>query len=145
MDYLRRHWLSFSLLALAAATLLWATLAPLHTASRDKLFEIPKGTWARRMAGDKVEILPSTIRLTQGLRDVLLLRNSDTVPQIFGPVLIMPGQDFRLPFETVSENQFACTAHASGQMTVIVEPSPNPGLGRLRWRLAELAHAIRTY
>lgn len=145
MDYVRRHWLPFFLLALGLVLLLWGALAPLQTANRDKLFEIPKGTWARRMAGDKVEILPSTIRLTLGLRDVLLLRNSDTVPQIFGPVLIMPGQDFRLPFQTVSENQFACSAHASGQMTVIVEPLPNPGLGRLRWRLAELAHAIRTY
>ena len=145
MDTVRRHWLLSSLFALAVATLLWAAIAPLHTSSRDQLFEIPKGTWARRMAGDKVEILPSTVRLTLGLRDVLLLRNSDTVPQIFGPMLIMPGQDFRLPFETVSENQFACSAHASGQMTVIVEPLPNPGLGRLRWRLGELAHAIRTY
>jgi len=145
MDRARRHWLPLLVLALGLGMLLWGALAPLHTASRDKLFEIPKGTWARRMAGDKVEILPSTIRLTQGLRDVLLLRNSDTVPQIFGPVLIMPGQEFRLPFETVSENQFSCSAHASGQMTVIVEPLPNPGLGRLRWRLAELAHAIRTY
>jgi hypothetical protein len=63
----------------------------------------------------------------------------------FRPVLIMPGQDFRLPFETVSENQFACSAHLSGQMTVIVEPLPNPGLARLQWRLGELAHAIRTY
>ena len=145
MDYLRRNWPSSLLLAIALAALVWASLAPLKTSSRDKLFEIPKGTHARRMAGDKVEILPSKVVLTLGLRDVLLLRNSDTVPQIFGPILIMPGQDFRLPFETVSENQFACTAHASGQMTVIVEPLPNPGLGRLRWRLGELAHAIRTY
>jgi hypothetical protein len=145
MNYLRRHWLSSLLLALALCMLVWATVAPIHTSSRDQLFEIPKGTWKRRMSGDKVEILPSTVRLTLGLRDVLLLRNSDTVPQQFGPVLIMPGQDFRLPFETVSENQFACSAHASGQMTVIVEPLPNPGLGRLRWRLAEWAHAIRHY
>ena len=145
MDRLRRHWLLSLILALGAGMMLWGALAPIHTSSRDKLFEIPKGTWARRMAGDKVEILPSTVRLTLGLRDVLLLRNNDTVPQIFGPVLIMPGQDFRLPFETVSVNQFDCSAHASGQMTVIVEPLPNPGTGRLRWRLAELAHAIRTY
>ena len=145
MDRLRRHWLLSLLFVAGVATLGWAALAPLHTSSRDQLFDIPKGTWARRMAGDKVEILPSTVHLTLGLRDVLLLRNSDTVPQIFGPVLIMPGQDFRLPFETVSENQFSCTAHASGQMTVIVDPLPNPGLARLRWRLAELAHAIRTY
>jgi hypothetical protein len=145
MTFVRRHWLLSSLLVLGMLLVLWGSLAPIHTRSRDKLFEIPKGTWARRMAGDKVEILPSTVRLTLGLRDVLLLRNSDTVPQIFGPVLIMPGQDFRLPFETVSVNQFDCSAHASGQMTVIVEPLPNPGLDRLRWRLAELAHAIRTY
>lgn len=145
MDIARRNWQLSLLLALAAGLLLWASLAPIRTASRDKLFEIPKGTWERRMAGDKVEILPSKVRLTLGVRDVLLLRNSDTVPQIFGPVLIMPGQDFRLPFETVSENQFDCSAHLSGQMTVVVEPFPNPGTDRLRWRLAELAHAIRTY
>jgi hypothetical protein len=145
MDIARRNWLLSLLLALLAGAVLWASLAPIRTASRDKLFDIPKGTWERRMAGDKVEILPSRVRLTLGVRDVLLLRNSDTVPQIFGPILIMPGQDFRLPFETVSENQFDCSAHLSGQMTVVVEPFPNPGTDRLRWRLAELAHAIRTY
>lgn len=145
MAYLRRNWPLSILLAVISGALLWACVAPLHTSSRDKLFEIPKGTYERRMKGDKVEILPSTVRLTLGLRDVLLLRNLDTVPQIFGPVLIMPGQDFRLPFETVSENQFSCSAHVSGQMTVIVEPMPNPGLMRLRWRWFEFTHAVRTY
>lgn len=145
MEYLRRHWGSSLLLAIALGSLLWASLAPIRVGSRDFLFEIPKGTWERRMAGDKVEILPSKVVLTLGVRDVLLLRNSDTVPQIFGPVLIMPGQDFRLPFSEVSENNFDCTAHASGQMTVIVQPLPNPGLARLNWRLAALGHAIRTY
>lgn len=119
----------------ATAALAWAMFAPLAGGNRDALFEIPPGTWARRMAGEKRDILPSTIRLTQGVRDVLLLRNRDTVPQIFGPVLIMPGQDFRLPFETVSENDFNCTAHSSGTMKVIVEPAPPAGLARLRWRL----------
>ena len=142
---LRRHWLLSSILAMLLGALLWAAFAPIRVSSRDQLFEIPKGTHERRMKGDQVEILPSTVHLTLGLRDVLLLRNRDTVPQIFGPVLIMPGQDFRLPFETVSENQFACSAHASGQMSVIVEPMPIPGIGRLRWRLAELASSIRTY
>lgn len=119
----------------ATAALAWAMFAPLGGGNRDALFEIPPGTWARRMAGEKRDILPSTIRLTLGVRDVLLLRNRDTVPQIFGPVLIMPGQDFRLPFETVSENDFNCTAHSSGTMKVIVEPAPAAGLARLRWRM----------
>jgi hypothetical protein len=79
-----------------------------------------------------------------GVQDVLLLRNSDTVPQVFGPVLIMPGQDFRLPFETVSENDFNCTAHSSGTMKVIVEPAPAPGLPRLRWRIGEALRFIQS-
>ncbi len=140
---LRRHPVAWLMAASLVLALVWAALAPLKYANHDQLFEIPKGTHARRMAGDKVEILPSVIRLTLGVQDVLLLRNSDTVPQLFGPVLIMPGQDFRLPFEQASEYQFACTAHASGQMTVSVVPLPDPGMDRLKWRLAALSHAIR--
>jgi hypothetical protein len=118
----------------------WAGLAPVTSATRDEIFEIPPGTWARRMAGDPVEILPSEIRLTLGVRDVLVLRNHDEVPQIFGPTLMMPGQSFRLPFAVASSYQFACTAHASGQMTVVVEPYPETPWARLRWRVARLWH-----
>lgn len=140
--FLRRFWLLWLTLACALGALGWAMFAPIQLDSRDKLFEIPAGTWERRMAGQKSgtqrDILPSTIRLTLGVQDVLLLRNKDKVPQVFGPVLIMPGQDFRLPFETVSENEFNCTAHASGSMKVIVDPYPEAGLSRLRWRLDHL-------
>jgi hypothetical protein len=90
------------------------------------------------MAGDKVEILPGTIRLTLGANDVLLLRNLDEVPQIFGPALIMPGQSFRLPFEVASTYSFACSAHASGQMAVVVAPTPGAGWPRLQWRWQQL-------
>jgi hypothetical protein len=116
---------------------------PIQTLSHDEIFEIPKGTWARRMSGDKVEILPDHIRLTLGLRDILVLRNHDDVPQIFGPTLMMPGQSFRLPFERASEYQFACTAHASGQMTIIVEPNPATPWARIAWRARELLHSFR--
>ncbi len=123
---------------LLAAPLAWAAFAPLQASSRDQLFEIPKGTWERRMKGDKTSILPEHITLTLGVRDVLLLRNSDTVPQIFGPVLIMPGQDFRLPFAQAGEHPFDCTAHVSGKMTVLVIDAPAAGLPRLKWRLQSL-------
>ena len=116
----------------------WAALIPVSSASRDEIFEIPKGTWARRMAGDPVEILPDEIRLTLGVKDILVLMNQDDVPQIFGPTLMMPGQSFRLPFAQASSYQFACTAHASGQMTVVVEPFPATPWARLRWRVREL-------
>lgn len=139
---LRTSWRAalISFAAIVLAGLAWAALAPLQPASRDQLFEIPHGTYARRMAGNPVEILPDTIRLTLGLKDVLLLRNLDEVPQVFGPALIMPGQSFRLPFEVASTYSFACTAHASGQMSVIVEPGPSGPWQTLRWRLRQVMH-----
>ena len=97
------------------------------------------GTYARRMAGNKVEILPDTIRLTLGVKDVLLLRNLDEVPQVFGPALIMPGQSFRLPFEVASTYSFACTAHASGADERDRRARPRGGAWQtLRWRLRQL-------
>ena len=116
----------------------WAALAPIRSEPREATFEIPKGTWARRMAGDPVEILPDRIRLTLGVRDILVLVNSDDVPQIFGPTLMMPGQSFRLPFAHPADYQFDCTAHASGQMTISVEPYPETPWARLSWRIREL-------
>jgi hypothetical protein len=118
----------------AGAGLAWAALAPPRVASRDELFEIPRGTFARRMAGNKVEILPNRIDLTLGLNDRLLLRNLDDVPQQFGPVLVMPGQSFRLPFEVASTYSFDCTAHASGQMSIVVAEAPATPWDKLRWR-----------
>jgi len=136
VNWKKRAWIAVPLLA-ALAALGWAGFAPVSVPSRDELFEIPKGTYARRMAGDKVEILPSQIRLTLGLNDVLLLRNLDEVPQIFGPTLMMPGQSFRLPFEKAASYNFDCSAHASGQMTVLVEPYPAMPWSKIRWRVRE--------
>jgi len=133
--------LAILLIAAVLSVLTWAALAPVRFASREEVFEIPKGTWARRMSGDKVEILPSQIRLTLGVHDVLLLRNLDDVPQVFGPTIMMPGQSFRLPFEVASSYTFACTAHVSGQMTIVVEPQPHSPWQRLGWRTATLWNA----
>ena len=137
-----RRWLLLSCAAAALAVVAWAALAPVRYASREEVFEIPKGTWARRMAGNKVEILPQRIRLTLGIRDVLLLRNLDDVPQQFGPTVMMPGQSFRLPFEVASVYTFACTAHRSGQMTIVVEEQPLSPWARLVWRATGLWDAI---
>lgn len=131
----RRFWL---LPVALLAPLGWAAFVPIELPTRDELFEIPHGTYARRMAGDKVKILPDRIDLTLGLNDVLLLRNLDEVPQQFGPVLIMPGQSFRLPFEVASSYSFACSAHASGQMAVVVAPTPERGWPALQWRWQRL-------
>lgn len=135
---------SWKIVAVLASPLLaglgWAALAPIEAVSREELFEIPKGTSARRLAGEKIDILPQTIRLTLGLNDVLVFRNADSAPHIFGPTLIMPGQSFRLPFSQASTYSFQCTAHANGQLNVIVEPGPAPGWERLHWRWRKLTN-----
>jgi hypothetical protein len=140
---LRRYRIQAALLAAMLAVVLFGAFAPLHYPSREQLFEIPKGTFQRRMHGEQVAILPSSVKLTLGVQDVLLLRNRDSVPQVFGPVLVMPGQDFRLPFEQAGDYQFNCTAHASGQMTVSVVAQPDPGWERLRWRFDAVVHELR--
>ena len=133
--------LAAALSLLALGPLAWAAFAPIEAVSREELFEIPRGTSARRLAGEDLEILPQTIRLTLGLNDVLVLRNSDDAPHIFGPALIMPGQSFRLPFAQASTYTFTCTAHADGTLNVIVDPAPAPGWERLRWRWRSLTNA----
>ena len=139
MSASRRYWSAAAIVVAALALAFWAAQAPIRVGSRDELFEIPKGTWARRMAGAKIEILPREVRLTLGVRDILVLVNRDDVPQVFGPVLMMPGQSFRLPFAVASRYQFACTAHLSGQMTVVVEATPASAWARASWRVRTLA------
>ncbi len=133
--YVRSLSIVISVVLLAALLL---AFFPLRIDSREEIFEIPNGTWAQRMSGNQVSILPDQIYLALGVRDLLVLRNLDDVPQMFGPTLIMPGQSFKLPFELASEYDFACTAHASGQMRVVVDPEPTPGWPRMLWRIKNL-------
>ena len=119
-----------------------AAMWPVTFDSREELFEIPKGTWARRMAGEKLEILPSTIYLLVGIHNVLMLKNSDDVPQMFGPTLLMPGQTLRVPFTRPSQNSFACTAHASGQLLIVVEAAPTWPWERLSWRVRQMMRRL---
>jgi hypothetical protein len=115
-------------------------LWPVRFDSRDELFDIPKGTFARHMAGDTHDTLPPEIDLVLGLHDVLVLKNSDDVPQFFGPTLLMPGQTFRLPFTKPSETYFSCTAHANGKLVVVVEPTPSWPWSRLAYRVRHFLH-----
>lgn len=141
LTFVRRSRLAATLLVAALALLGWAALAPVKADSPQQVFEIPAGTYERRMAGDDVDILPQTIRLTLGVKDILVFKNSDSVPHIFGPTLIMPGQSFSLPFTAASTYSFQCTAHANGQLNVIVGPAPAPGWRRLLWRWRALTSA----
>jgi hypothetical protein len=129
-----RYLILIPLASIALATVAWAALAPVQSESRERVYVIPKGTWARKQAGEKFDLIPNEIRLTIGVKDVLVMRNQDDVPQLFGPVLIMPGQSFQLPFRVASTYLFTCPLHTSGLLTIVVEAMPEPGWSRLKWR-----------
>jgi len=121
-------WFAVALLAL----LLWASLSPLRYPSREKLIEL-----------GGAQPVPSAVRLTLGVQDVLLLRNDSTFAHVFGQLRVLPGHVIRLPFEHVGEFDFACSAHPRGQVLVQVVAPPDPGLARLRWRWSGLVDGLR--
>ena len=96
-------------------------------------------------AGDITAALPLKVRLTLGVRDVLHIKNNDSVPHYLGAIAIKPGKALHLPFEYASQREFTSSAHFGGKLTVVVEPWPDPGTARLRWRTLELVQAIRHY
>lgn len=115
-------------------TLAWMALAPLPADSRELLYVIPKGMGSGE-SGAAAAGLPPFVRLTLGLRDVLVLRNEDTVEQTIGPVRLAPGQTYRLPFHQPGAVQLSCSFHGGTNFLIFVDPAPAAGWERLRWRL----------
>jgi hypothetical protein len=120
-----------ALLALVAGA--WAALAPLPALPKERVIVIPRGA-----ASLGPQPFPSDIRLTLGLQDVLVLRNEDDRAQLVGGIEVAAGQSLSIPFYRVQDFQLACSAHPSGQLRITVSARPDPGLGRLWWRLARL-------
>lgn len=141
--FLHRHWRACLAPGVLLLALLWAALAPLRGASQEALFEVPPQAHARRAHGERLLLVPSELRLTLGVRAVLLLRNRDSVPLVFGPLQVRPGQEFRLPFEQAGSFRYACPLLPGGELVVTVVPQPDPGWERLRWRLQAAVHALR--
>ena len=123
-------------LALVAAA--WAAFAPLATGSRELTFVIPPGTAAHLKAGTPLTVLPSPVRLTVGVRDVLVITNDDEVTHQVGPIILGSRQTYRIPFRRPGRFQYACSLHAAGTLTLLVDAQPGPGLERLRWRLDQI-------
>lgn len=145
LEHARRHALLSLLLLIGMVVLLWAALAPIGARERTLLLEIPEGAAARRQAGNVAGALPHTVRLTLGVRDVLHVKNRDSAPHYLGAILVKPGKELRLPFEQSASEVFTSSAHAGGKLTVLVEPWPDPGTARLRWRWREGVRDIRRY
>lgn len=143
---LRRYWLPCAFIGAFLLTLLWGALAPLRTPSQERSFTFPAPglDQAAGLLPGRALALPREIRLTLGVQDVLLLRNLDRQPHVFGPLQLLPGKEFRLPFEQAGAYAYACPDVAGGTLLVRVVRLPDPGWDRLRWRLQALVQALRT-
>lgn len=132
MDLMRR--LYWGAAAVSLVLLAWGALAPLDYPTRERAIEFSRGA---------VAPVPPSVLLTLGVRDVLLLRNRDLRAHVFGQVRVLPGREFRLPFEQAGEFPFACDGAPGARVLVRVLPRPDPGWERLCWRLRVLADAVR--
>lgn len=117
--------------------LLWAALAPLGEGTRERPLDFARG------AAAGAPTVPAELRLTLGVSDVLLLRNRDRAPHVFGQLLVAPGHALRLPFEQAGSYPFACDAAPGTRVMVHVLPEPDPGWSRLRWRMQGLFETVR--
>lgn len=133
---LKRHWPLTALAGLCGLALLLGMLAPLRGGSHELLLAFPS------TAGGELA-LPAEIRLTRGVRDVLLLRNDGRAPVVFGPLKIGPGRELRLPFGEAGLYTYTCPPVAGKVVRVRVVDAPGPGWGRLRWRLDDLHQRVR--
>ena len=55
-------------------------------------------------------------------------------------------QTYRIPFRRPGRFQYACSLHAAGTLTLLIDAEPGRGVERLRWRLENLTgsrHPIR--
>ncbi len=138
----RAAWCLSALAVFGLVAAAWMAIAPLPSGRREVVFVIPKGTGARGVAGEAPNALPARMRFTLGVRDILVLRNEDDRPQSFGAVPLMSGQTYRVQFRTAAEFQLACSAHERGQVTIVVEPAPAPGLARLAWRIRTMLERL---
>jgi len=135
-SFLTRHWPLTVLAVLCGLALLLGMLAPLRGGSHELLLAFPS-----TVGGELT--LPSELRLTRGVRDVLLLRNESRATVVFGPLKIGPGRELRLPFGEAGLYTYACPPVAGKVVRVRVVDAPGPGWGRLGWRLDELRQWVR--
>ena len=67
-----------------------------------------------------------------------MITNDDEVIHQVGPIILGSRQTYRVPFRQPGHFRYACSLHATGTLTLLIEPPPAAGLERLRWRLGEL-------
>ncbi|NOK62622.1 MAG: hypothetical protein GFH27_549333n110 [Chloroflexi bacterium AL-W] len=92
-----------------------------RTEARQLVYTIPQGTMDRVIAGEDVTVLPDTINLTVGHKDILIIHNEDTQPIDIGTFRLAPGQQYRQQFFNPGTFELLCSVHADQQLRIEVQ------------------------
>jgi hypothetical protein len=92
--------------------------APILDADGGMTYVIPKGTWDRKAAGEKVAVIPEVVTVKVGQR--LTIRNDDTGAHIAGPFFVGPGESSTYKFSEPKVIQGECTIHPAGRFEIDV-------------------------
>ena len=89
-------------------------------ASREHRIVIPEGTGDQIEQGEDPGVIPATIELTLGEKDILVIENQDIVGHRIGDFWVGAGETLRQEFKTEAIYQGECTVHESAQIEIIV-------------------------
>lgn len=81
-------------------------------------YVIPEGTGARLDAGERVEVLPDTLRARVG--EVLRIRNDDRRGHVVGPFYVAADQTLTQRLDSPGVLVGACSAHPDGRFRLEV-------------------------
>jgi hypothetical protein len=109
--------LAFLAIGLAVAAYRGAVL---HEELRQYVIVIPAGTAERLAAGDETNAPPHSFELVLGVRDVLVIKNEDSVWHQVGPYRVAPGHTLQQRFSRPGTIQAACTITSSQQVEIVV-------------------------
>jgi plastocyanin len=104
--------------AAVAAVVLLVVAVTATLGSEEILVEVPAGTAERMAAGEEVELLPRTLRVSVG--DRLRIVNHDDEAHEVGPYAVAPGQTLEQTFTSPGTLEGLCTLHPSGAITIEV-------------------------
>ncbi len=90
------------------------------TESREYRIVIPEGTGAQISQGNDPGVIPSTIALTLGEKDILVIENQDSVGHRISDFWVGAGETLRQEFKQEATYQGECTVHESAQIEIIV-------------------------
>lgn len=98
--------------------------AAVTSSGREIVFAIQPGTAERQAAGEVVAMFPPEIKMTLGSRDILVIRNDDTVPVSIDGLLLDPGQKATQKYFTTGIFTLVCSTDYHNERVKIVVEGP---------------------